>query len=133
MGKPTGRNGREHMSQLGNERVSNPLSAFRFRVSGFVCFPLVNFSFFLLTCALTALPPSQFSPLMETFRTVSVGRSSTLPYIASALASLRLNRRSVDVLSGVHFAPAAFAFRNLAISLSERSRPLHRKRLMMRS
>jgi hypothetical protein len=24
MGKPTGRNGREHMSQLGKERVSNP-------------------------------------------------------------------------------------------------------------
>jgi len=67
------------------------------------------------------------SSLARTSRTVSAGRPFTGPYVASALPSLRLKRRSLALLSGVHVALAALAFRNAVISFSVRSVPFRLK------
>ncbi len=62
-----------------------------------------------------SLPPSS--------RTVSARRPLAVPYVASALLSLLLKRLSFDVLTGIHVPPAAFCFRNFAISFSDKSVP----------
>jgi hypothetical protein len=49
-----------------------------------------------------------------------------MPYVASALPSLVLKRRSEPVLVGTHLA-AEFAFRNFVISFSERFVPFARE------
>ena len=58
--------------------------------------------------------------------TVNAGRPFRMPYVASAAPSLLLKCRSLPPLADSHFAPE-FAFRNFAISLSERSLPLTRE------
>ena len=70
-----------------------------------------------------AAPKVEIRHLLLIVRTVSAGRPFTVPYVASALPSVRLKRRSLAALSGVHVARAAFAFRNLVISFSVRSVP----------
>jgi hypothetical protein len=49
-----------------------------------------------------------------------------MPYVASAAPSLLLKRRSLPALTGIHLAPE-FAFKNFAISFSERSLPSARE------
>ena len=58
-------------------------------------------------------------------RTVNAGRPFRMPYVASALPSLVLKRRSAPVLVGTHLAEE-FTLRNFVISLSERSVPFAR-------
>ena len=66
---------------------------------------------------------SRCAPFPESCRTVSARRPFAVPYVASDRLSLLLKRCSFDVLAGVHLAPAAFTFRNLAISFSDKGVP----------